>query len=492
VRGDALPAVGVPSRGRSNTGRGLASLALFSALACASPRNAPDFSLLYTPAAQYHAPDRNPIIVIPGILGSKLRDPATGELAWGAFERGVADPEEPAGARLVALPIDAIHSLAELRDEIVPSGVLDKLHIELAGIAIDIQAYAGILATLGAGGYRDEALGLGGEVDYGADHFTCFQFDYDWRRDNVENAKRLHAFIEEKRAYVQKQYAKRYGTVNADVKFDIAAHSMGGLLTRYYLMYGAQDLPADGSLPALSWEGAKRVERVVLIGTPNAGSLDALVMLVEGHRPGPLLPYYSAAVLGTFPSVYQLLPRGRHAAALWDGDAAHPIADLTDATLWEQEGWGLADPEQGPALATLLPKERDPAARRATALAFQRRALERARAFQAALDRHEVAPPAGLDLFLVAGDAAQTAQQVAVRRADGALAVVANGPGDGTVLRTSALLDERSGGSFRPTVESPIPFRQVLFLPDTHLALTNSTVFRDNVLFWLLEENRAR
>jgi len=31
-----------------------------------------------------------------------------------------------------------------------------------------------------------------------------------------------------------------------------------------------------------------------------------------------------------------------------------------------------------------------------------------------------------------------------------------------------------------------------LFLPDRHLALTRSEVFRDNVLFWLLEETRAR
>jgi hypothetical protein len=72
-------------------------------------------------------------------------------------------------------------------------------------------------------------------------------------------------------------------------------------------------------------------------------------------------------------------------------------------SLWEQNDWGLADPKQSTALATLLPQELDPAARRATALAFQRQALERARAFQAALDRRDAAPPAGLDLFLVGG-----------------------------------------------------------------------------------------
>ena len=464
---------------------------LLASFACATA-SAPDFSLLYTPAARHHGPDRNPIIAIPGILGSKLRDPATGELAWGAFEGGAADPEQPAGARLIALPIDALRSLAELRDELAPSGVLDKLHIELAGVAIDIQAYAGILATLGAGGYRDEALGLAGKVDYGGDHFTCFQFDYDWRRDNVENAQRLHAFIEEKRAIVQREYAKRYGVQNADVKFDIAAHSMGGLLTRYYLMYGAQDLPVDGSLPKLTWDGARNVERVILIGTPNAGSLEALVQLVDGRKIGPLLPYYSPAVLGTFPSLYQLLPRSRHAPAVWDGDAGQPLGDLFDPALWVRNNWGLANPEQAAALASLQPREPDAAARRATALAFQRLALERARAFHAALDRRDADPPAGLDLLLVAGDATPTPAQLSVDRANGHLSVIRSAPGDGTVLRTSALLDERSGGPYRPGVDSPLAFRQVLLLPDTHLGLTRSDTFRDNVLFWLLEQPRKR
>ena len=467
------------------------SAALVVALACASP-GAPDFALIYTPAARHHGPDRNPIIAIPGILGSKLRDPATGALAWGAFDGGAADPAKPAGARLIALPIDALHALAELRDELAPSGVLDKVRIQLAGIPIDIQAYAGILSTLGAGGYRDQALGLAGEVDYGREHFTCFQFDYDWRRDNVENAKRLHAFIEEKRAYLQGEYERRWGIANADVKFDIAAHSMGGLLTRYYLMYGGQDLPADGSLPALTWEGARRVERVILIGTPNAGSAEALLQLVDGRKIGPTLPYYSPAVLGTFPSIYQLLPRSRHAPALWDGDERQPIPDVLDPALWIRNNWGLADPAQAPALAALLPDEPSAEQRRATALAFQRRALERARAFHAALDRRDAPPPAGLGLLLVAGDATATPAQLRVNRADGRVSVLRSAPGDETVLRSSALLDERAGGPFRPGLDSPLAFEQVLFLPETHLGLTRSAVFRDNVLWWLLEQPRRR
>ncbi len=462
---------------------------LVASFACASP-GAPDFALLYTPAARHHGPDRNPIIAIPGILGSKLRDPATGTLAWGAFEGGAADPGRPAGARLIALPIDALRSLAELRDELTPSGVLDRVRIELAGVPIDIQAYAGILATLGAGGYRDESLGLAGEVDYGDDHFTCFQFDYDWRRDNVENAQRLHAFIEAKRELLRREYAKRYGIANADVRFDVVAHSMGGLLARYYLMYGAQDLPADGSPPKLTWEGARRVDRVILVGTPNAGSAEALVQLVDGRKIGPLLPTYSPAVLGTFPAIYQLLPRARHAAVVWEGGAARPVEDLFDPELWVRNRWGLADPAQSEALAELLPREPSADRRREIALAFQRRALERARAFHAALDRRDAVPPRRLDLRLVAGDATPTPARLAVSRATGRVSVIGLAPGDGTVTRASALLDERAAEPFRPGLDSPLAFRQVLFLPESHLGLTRSGVFRDNVLWWLLEEPR--
>ena len=62
--------------------------------------------------------------------------------------------------------------------------------------------------------------------------------------------------------------------------------------------------------------------------------------------------------------------------------------------------------------------------------------------------------------------------------------------GDGTVLRSSALLDERPGRAWQPRLSSPIDFHSVLLLPDDHLGLTQNRVFRDNVLFWLLEEPR--
>ncbi len=181
---------------------------------------------LYSQAARHHGPERHAIIVIPGILGSRLEDSVTGQVAWGAFSGGYAKPNNPAGASLLALPMARGRPLSELQDEVEATQVLDRIRVRLFGLPVQLKAYFQMIEVLGAGGYRDESLGLSGAVDWGDDHFTCFQFPYDFRRDNVENARRLHEFILEKKAYIQQETERRYGVVDADINFDIVAHSM--------------------------------------------------------------------------------------------------------------------------------------------------------------------------------------------------------------------------------------------------------------------------
>lgn len=450
-----------------------------------------DVKIIYEKSAQYHMPDRNPIIVIPGILGSKLIDRDSSQTVWGAFDPESVDPSTPEGARLMSLPIRDNQKLSELRDNVEPNGVLDKVRVKLLGIPLNIRAYAGILATLGAGGYRDEALGLNA-IDYGDDHFTCFQFDYDWRRDNVENAQRLKSYIEEKRTYVQKAYQDRYGIEDADVKFDIVAHSMGGLVSRYFLMYGDADLPPQGKDADITWAGADDVERLILVGTPNGGSIEAFTQLIEGYDVGrPLLPYYQSALLGTFPSIYELLPRPRHGAIVWDGDTSRPVSNLYDPALWVKHEWGLAsrDEQSVEFLRSVLPDAANDEARRRIALALQATILRRTKAFHEAMDK-PARLPAGVDVFLVAGDAENTPQTVSVDSGTGKISIINYSPGDGTVLRSSALLDERVGGEWRPELLSPIDWSSVLFLFADHLGLTKDAEFADNVLYWLMEDPR--
>lgn len=462
---------------------------MLAALAGCSPAPETDLALLYNPAAQHHGLDRNPVIVIPGLLGSRLRDPASGRIVWGAFDGNAADPRTADGARLFALPFTDM--MMTPSGAVLPDGVLDRVRIRVAGIPIALQAYAEILSTLGVGGYRDQALGLGGEVNYGGDHFTCFQFAYDWRQDNVANARRLMAFMREKREYVQGEYDRRFGMRNAEVKFDIVAHSMGGIVARYAMLYGGADLPADGSLPELTYEGAGYIGRLIQIGTPNGGSLDAFRVLVDGRDFGsPIVPNYRPPILGTFPSLYQLLPRPRSRPVVLAG-ARETELDLHDPALWQRMGWGLAAPGIDADLATLLPDTNSASERRQFAIALQARLLMRGRAFAAAMDRR-VTQPAGTALMLVAGDAMPTAERLIVH-ADGRLTPHRTAPGDGTVLRDSVLLDFRQGEEARTAfVRSPIDFNRALFLPREHLGITRDPTFRNNILFWLLEEPRQR
>ena len=125
----------------------------------------------------------------------------------------------------------------------------------------------------------------------------------------------------------RKSCKRRYGT-DTEVKFDIVAHSMGGLITRYFLRFGDADLPADGSVPPTTWAGAQYVERAVLVGTPSARSMIALKNLVEGVQFAPVLPRYGPTLLGTFPSIYHLLRRTRHFAVVSAKDPSRSVGDL--------------------------------------------------------------------------------------------------------------------------------------------------------------------
>lgn len=194
-------------------------------------------------AFQYEGMDRNPVIVIPGIFGSRLKDPESKTVVWGQFTGGEFLGNFSAEQlRLLSLPMAEGKDLKDLRDTVIPAGVLEVVKVRLLGLPLHVNAYKDMTDGLELGGYYggDSKQGAGRKYD------TAFAFGYDWRQDLVATAKQLHAFIQEKKKYLQQRYEAVYGVKDYDVKFDIVAHSMGGLVTRYYLLYGDADLPADG------------------------------------------------------------------------------------------------------------------------------------------------------------------------------------------------------------------------------------------------------
>ena len=56
-----------------------------------SSRRTPDLGGLYNELAQNEDPSRNPVILIPGILGSKRVDRSSGVIVWGTFGFGITN-----------------------------------------------------------------------------------------------------------------------------------------------------------------------------------------------------------------------------------------------------------------------------------------------------------------------------------------------------------------------------------------------------------------
>jgi hypothetical protein len=86
---------------------------------------------------------------------------------------------------------------------------------------------------------------------------------------------------------------------------------------------------------------------------------------------------------------------------------------------------------------------------------------------------------------LIAGDAEET-KKTAQFDSRGRVTVKETGPGDGTVLRSSALMDERVASDLKTRLVSP----QVLFVFSDHLGITKDPAFTDNLLYFLLESPR--
>jgi len=110
------------------------------------------------------------------------------------------------------------------------------------------------------------------------------EFRYDWRQDNRVSAQRLDTVVGD--------HLKRWQRFSGatDAKAILIAHSMGGLVSRYWLecMGG--------------WSSCRAL---ISFGTPYRGSLSALDYLANGYKK---LFLDLTAVLRSFPSAHQLLP----------------------------------------------------------------------------------------------------------------------------------------------------------------------------------------
>jgi pimeloyl-ACP methyl ester carboxylesterase len=207
------------------------------------------------------------IVLLPGILGSVLRK--DGRDVWAASAGGVLAGLLSRGQSIRELTLIEDNLDEDLGDGVTADRLMPDVHILPRLWKID--GYSKIR----------QQIAVSFNVTQGENYF---EFPYDWRRDNQVAAIRLqkisHDWLERWRS----------NSGSTDAKLILIAHSMGGLVARYFLEV------LDG------WRNTKAL---ITFGTPYRGALGALDALTNGVKKGP---FDFSEFARSLTSVYQLLP----------------------------------------------------------------------------------------------------------------------------------------------------------------------------------------
>ena len=450
------------------------------------------FSQATKRALAYEGIRRNPVILIHGLLGARLEDTATGHEFWGTFSPTLPDRDS---LKLLSVPMRWGKPLRELSNNTRASFLLDTVSIRVMGLEFSMYAYGPLVDAIKEAGYVQE--GSAEHLEQGRCP-SLFVFYYDWRRSIAENALSLGKFIRAKQNQLRREYQVRYGSAPETIRFDLMGHSMGGLVGRYYMRYGETPLPDDENAPdpAITWAGAKNVGKLIQVGTPNSGYLDTVLELVNGLRLQPGAPLYPAAIIGTFPSYYEMMPFPQYAAvrkSIPDKTEAESIArgeavDLYDLNTWIKYKWGLANPDADEELKWLLPDVKTAAERRYVALEHLQKCLASAKRIASMLSTPDPKDSKVFQMVFI-GDSVPTSS-LALTDDDGNLHVVRYDSGDGKVPAVSARADLRNPdnpGAWGPRIESPVRWKGVIHVSGAHMGITLSQDFLHNMRFYLVQ-----
>jgi pimeloyl-ACP methyl ester carboxylesterase len=452
---------------------------------------------------------KNPVIIIPGISGSQLVNPKTGKTVWFNVRRDKDDD--------LRLPMTSTN-LTQNRDTLIAKDIIRE--VKLPGILPDVEVYQGLIDSLKARGFS--------EADWNKPQATdvFYVFPYDWRRDNVETARLL----------IQKIEAVKRTIRRPNLKFDIIAHSMGGLIARYAAMYGAADLLPEGRKPVPSWAGAKHINKILMFGTPNEGAVGSFDAVINGYtvvseRNLPFIDDFRPEDVLSSPALFQLLPH--QATARFFDENLQPLKiDFYNPQTWRTYGWGaINDPKflgklKDAARIAVQNKDVKPEklaknanfddrllsqTTHAQIQAYFATVLSRAKRFQIALDA--ATPKLPIQLFAYGGNCLPTLDAVVLMRNDKkdrweTLTVArdiktASGKvitskevkdalfvlGDGRVTRRSLLAEsESSKGGTEKMVKTIFPVNSSFFACGLHTQLFLEKTIQDSFLSALIVE----
>lgn len=218
------------------------------------------------------------IILLPGIMGSVLQK--DGKDLWAVSGQAIWNVLTRSQGAIQNLVLEQDDSEApDLGDGIKATRIMPDSHMIPGFFKVDgyTQTIRFILENLDV---------IQGDIynDHEDKAANFYHFPYDWRRDNRANAHILKSLIKKR----LKCWREASGA--QDAKVVILAHSMGGLISRYYLevLQGWQDARA-----------------LITFGTPYRGAFDTLNLLSNGYKK---LFLDFTEVVRSFTSAYQLLP----------------------------------------------------------------------------------------------------------------------------------------------------------------------------------------
>lgn len=229
-------------------------------------------------------------VLLPGITGSVLQKD----------NKDVFGLTAAAGLRAL---FSAGGSIAELKADLhAPPGERPEDGVTAARVARDAHLIPGLWKI---DGYSKVAEFLTKRLK-AVPGESYFEFPYDWRLDNRIAATDLRQCIT--------SWLEARGPA---AKVVLVAHSMGGLVSRYYLEVLG---------------GWKNTRALITFGTPHRGSLNALDFLANGFRKAFGLVDLTDLVR-SFPSMYQLLPIYKcvdtgHGELAYIADVAEQISGL--------------------------------------------------------------------------------------------------------------------------------------------------------------------
>lgn len=214
------------------------------------------------------------IVIVPGYMGSKLRNKTTGEIVWVDFQSIPLSP-----LRWDDWLDNLFAQMTYPNDELEPAGILEE--VLFVPPWAKQQHYGRLIEAL-------EAIGYVGDPSRPESERNLYTFSYDWRQDNRISGRQLGEAV------------AHWCALHPGAKAWLIGHSNGGIVSRWFI----------------EKEGGKdKVGRLILMGSPWDGAPKGAKIMFEGleilfRSSFNLFKIQSRTreLIRSFPSAYQLIP----------------------------------------------------------------------------------------------------------------------------------------------------------------------------------------